>query len=153
AAVLGEVLGGGYASEGEGLLKIREDGEGPERAIRQALDDAGLRPDDVGMIVAHANGTPTSDVSEAKAIARVFGTQMPPVTGFKWLFGHLIAAAGILETALALHALRSKLIPGIATLRELDPACAPLAVSRGVQRPRSDVALILCRGFAGTNAA
>ncbi len=49
------------------------------------------------MIVAHGNGTPNSDVSEARALARVFGADMPPVTGFKWAFGHLLAAAGLIE--------------------------------------------------------
>ena len=153
ARVIGEVLGGGYATEGEGLLAIREDGDGPARAMEQALDDAQLSPGDVGMIVAHANGTRASDSSEAAAIRRVFGASVPPVTGFKWAFGHLIAAAGILETALALETLRDGVVPGIPTLRELDPECAGIAVSAQAQKPRSRVALIVCRGFAGTNAA
>jgi 3-oxoacyl-[acyl-carrier-protein] synthase-1 len=153
AQVLGEVLGGGYATEGCGLLAIREDGDGPERAIRQALDDARLRPADVGMVVAHANGTRASDSSEAAALLRVFGKEMPPVTGFKWSFGHLIAAAGILEAAVGLAALRANVVPGIAALRELDPDCAGLNVSPAHQVPRSPVGLVLCRGFAGTNAA
>jgi 3-oxoacyl-[acyl-carrier-protein] synthase-1 len=153
AAVLGEVLGGGYATEGSGLLAIREDGDGPARAMAQALADAQLAPADVGMIVAHANGTRISDASEAAAIRRVFGGSPPPVTGFKWAFGHLIAAAGILETVVALAALAGNVVPGIATLQELDPACAPLPVSAKPQAPRSKVAMVLCRGFAGTNAA
>jgi 3-oxoacyl-(acyl-carrier-protein) synthase len=78
---------------------------------------------------------------------------MPPVTGFKWAFGHLIAAAGILDTVLALAALKANVVPGIATLRSLDEACAGLRVSAQACAPRSKVALILCRGFAGTNAA
>lgn len=153
AEIVGEVLGSGYASEGEGLLAIREDGDGPARAIAQALDDAGLAPKDVGMIVAHANGTRPSDASEAAAIRTVFGDSAPPVTGFKWSFGHLIAAAGMVETVVALAALKAGVVPGIATLRELDPACAGLPVSAAPQAPRSRIALVLCRGFAGTNAA
>ncbi|MCC6869400.1 MAG: hypothetical protein IT522_11325 [Burkholderiales bacterium] len=153
AAVLGEVLGGGHATEAQGLLAIREDGDGSARAIDEALADAGLAPRDVGMIVAHGNGTPASDASEAAALRRIFGADMPPVTGFKWAFGHLIAAAGIVETVVALAALRAQVVPGIATLRTLDPACAGLAVSASPQVPRSNVALVLCRGFASTNAA
>ena len=153
AQVLGEVIGGGYATEGEGLLAIRADGDGPERAIRQALDDARIRPAEVGMIVAHANGTRASDSSEAAALLRVFGNEMPPVTGFKWAFGHLIAAAGVVEAVVGLAALRANVVPGIAALRELDPDCAGLAVSPSNQVPRGPVALVLCRGFAGTNAA
>jgi 3-oxoacyl-[acyl-carrier-protein] synthase-1 len=153
AQVLGEVLGGGYATEGTGLLAIRADGDGPERAIRQALEDAGLRPDDVVMFVAHANGTRASDSSEANALRRVFGGDMPPVTGFKWAFGHLIAAAGVVEAVVGLAALRANVVPGIAALRELDPDCAGINVSSSHQAPRSPVGLVLCRGFAGTNAA
>ena len=153
APVMGEVLGGGYAAEAEGLLAIREDGNGVVRAIRAALADAGLTPDDVGMIVAHANGTQQSDASEAAALRTVFGDRAPPVTGFKWAIGHLIAAAGIIEATLALAALRARIVPGIANLQKLDPQCAGLPISRQAQVPRSDVALILCRGFAGTDAA
>jgi 3-oxoacyl-[acyl-carrier-protein] synthase I len=153
APVLGEILGGGSATEAEGLLPIRDDGDGPATAIMAALDDAGLRAADVGMIVAHANGTRNSDASEAAAIRRVFGDDPPPVTGFKWAFGHLIAASGMLDSVLALEALRAQSVPGIATLREPDPALPALPISARPQTPRSDIALVVARGFGGTNAA
>ena len=153
APALGEILGGGYACEAQGLTAIRDDGDGVARAIDQALDDAKLRPADVGMVVAHGNGTPQSDVSEAAAIHRVFGATLPPVTAFKWAIGHTIAAAGILETVLALAALTRNVVPGVANLAQLDVKCTGLSVSAVAQVPRSKVALILCRGFAGTNAA
>jgi 3-oxoacyl-[acyl-carrier-protein] synthase I len=153
AQVLGEILGSGCASEAEGLLPIRDDGEGLARAILLALADAGLRPADVGMIVAHGNGTRQGDVSEARAIREVFGPTPPPVTAFKWAFGHLLAASGIIEAVLALAALRERTVPGIAILSRLDPACAGLPVSAAPQAPRSDIALVLSRGFGGTNAA
>ena len=153
ATVLGEVLGGGYACEAQGLIAIRGDGDGLARAIAAALDDARIGPADVGMIVAHGNGTRQSDASEAAAIRSVFGSDPPPVTAFKWSFGHLIAAAGILETTLALAALAERSVPGIATLASLDPDCAGIALSAAPQVPRSDVALVLCRGFAATDAA
>jgi 3-oxoacyl-(acyl-carrier-protein) synthase len=105
------------------------------------------------MVVAHGNGTPQSDTSEAAALRRVFGDAMPPVTAFKWCFGHLIAAAGILDVVLALAALKQRVVPGIVTLGSVDPACAGLRLSAAPQTPRSDVALVICRGFAGTNAA
>jgi 3-oxoacyl-[acyl-carrier-protein] synthase-1 len=153
APVLGEILGSGYGSDGLGLLPIREDGDGLARAITSALANAGLRPDDVGLIVAHANGTRQSDTSEARAILQVFGAAPPPVTGFKWAFGHLLAASGMVETVIALAAMREASVPGIANLRQLDPECAGLPVSATPQTPRSDVALVLSRGFGGTNAA
>jgi 3-oxoacyl-[acyl-carrier-protein] synthase-1 len=153
ARVIGEVLGGGYACEALGLAAIRDDGDGLVRAIGQALNDAGIGTADVGMIVAHANGTPQSDRSEAKALQAVFGASMPPVTGFKWAIGHTIAAAGIVEAVIALAALARNEVPGIANLVEIDPACAGVSVSSTAQKPNSDIALVLCRGFAGTDAA
>jgi 3-oxoacyl-[acyl-carrier-protein] synthase I len=153
APVIGEILGGGYVAEATGLLAIRDDGDGVERAIGVALADAQIRPADVGMIVAHGNGTPLSDASEALALRRVFGERCPPVTAFKWALGHLIAAAGIVEAAIALVALSRRIVPGIATLVAPAPECAGLPLSRTAQAPRGDVALVLCRGFAGTDAA
>ena len=132
ASVIGEVLGGGSPCEAEGLLTIRDDGDGVVRAFSQALADAQLRPEDVGMIVAHGNGTPQSDASEAAALRRVFGAAMPPVTAFKWAFGHLIAAAGILDAVLALGALKQRVVPGIATARIHRPRLrGPAAVGHG----------------------
>ena len=153
APLLGEVLGGGYVSEGSGLLAIRDDGDGMARAIELALADARIAKDEVGMIVAHGNGTPQSDASEAAAIRRVFGAHCPPVTALKWALGHLIAAAGIVEAVIAIAALRRQTVPGIATLKRTAAECEDLPVSRNAQAPRSLIALVLCRGFAGTDAA
>jgi 3-oxoacyl-[acyl-carrier-protein] synthase-1 len=153
ANIIGYYLGGGCSSEAKGLLAIREDGDGPARAIEAALKAAGLGPSEVGMIVAHGNGSRSSDASEAAAILRVFGSKPPPVTAFKWCIGHTLAAAGTIETALALECLARGEVPGIATLREIDPAFAELPASASVQKPRSDVALVIARGFAAANAA
>ena len=78
---------------------------------------------------------------------------VPPVTAFKWAFGHPLAASGILDSVLALMALRHGVVPGVATLRELDPDLGSLPVSARPQAPRSDVALVLNRGFGGSNTA
>jgi 3-oxoacyl-(acyl-carrier-protein) synthase len=152
ATVLGEFLGNGCTAEAEGLLAIRADGDGVARAIALALDEAGLDAAAVGMIVAHGNGTRQSDAAEAAAIRRVFGSTPPPVTAFKWVFGHLLAASGVVDTVLTLTALREGVVPGIATLRELDPELAGLPVSAAPQMPRSNVAMIISRGFAGATA-
>ena len=123
------------------------------RAIGQALEDAGIDPADIGMVVAHANGTPQSDRSEAQALRTVFGAAMPPVTGFKWAIGHTIAAAGIIEAVIAFAALARNEVPGIANLAAIDPACAGISAAAAARTPASDIALVLCRGFAGTDAA
>jgi len=151
--VFGEFLGSGCTTEAEGLLAIRADGDGLANAIAVALDDAEMRPAEVGMIVAHGSGTRLSDASEALAIRRVFGATVPPVTAFKWAFGHPLAASGILDSVLALVALRHGVVPGVATLRELDPDLGNLPISARPQVPRSDVALVLNRGFGGSNTA
>jgi 3-oxoacyl-[acyl-carrier-protein] synthase-1 len=118
-----------------------------------ALADAGIEPGAVGLVVAHGNGTRMSDASEARGLRRVFGNALPPITAFKWAFGHLIAASGLLDLVLALQALREGIVPGIPTLNTLDPELAPLPVSREPQSPRGDIALVLCRGFGGMNVA
>ena len=153
ATILGEYLGGGDAAEGEGIFAIRDDGDGLVRAIRAALDDAGLAPADVGMVVAHGNGTEQSDASEARALHTVFGSQMPPVTAFKWAVGHPFAASGMLDAAIGFEAARRGVVPGIATFSELAPACVGLNVTAESRPARGNVVLVLCRGFAGTNGA
>ena len=153
ANVLGEMLGFGSAGEALGLLPVRDDGDGLVRAIRAALANAALQPADVGLVVAHGNGTPNSDRSEAKALEQVFGAAMPPVTGFKWAFGHLLAAAGLIDAVLAVHALRAGSVPGIAGLEQIDEQGAAIAASAAHAVPRGDVALVLSRGFGGSNAA
>ncbi len=153
AAIVGDFLGAGCITEGTGILDVRPDGDGPRRAIEMALGEAELSPGDIGMIVAHGNGTQASDASEGRAIARVFGGEIPPVTAFKWAIGHLIAASGLTELVLALTALRGGIVPGIPTLKSLDPNLPTLPVSGKAQKPRSNIGLILCRGFAGMNVA
>jgi 3-oxoacyl-[acyl-carrier-protein] synthase I len=152
APVLGFVLGSGVTTEGGGVLAIRDDGEGEARAIEIALDDAGIGPADVGLIAAHGNGTINSDPSEAAAIRRIFGAGIPPVTAFKWAFGHTMAAAGAIDAVAALCCLRAGSIPGIATLREIDPRC-PLPIAAAGSSPRGDIALVLGRGFGGMSSA
>jgi len=153
AQVLGEFLGCGCTTEATGIVEVRPDGDGLSRAIEIALADAGESASAVGMIVAHGNGTRASDASEVLALRRVFGDNPPPVTGFKWVFGHLIAASGAVDLVLALKALQQKVVPGIATLNTLDADLAPFPASRAPQLPRSNIALVLCRGFGGMNTA
>ena len=123
------------------------------RAMQLALEQGGLAPDTVGLVVAHGNGTRASDASETAALRRVFGSALPPITSFKWALGHSLAASATLDLVLALKALQRGIAPGIATLNELDPALAPLPVSAAPQQPRSDIALVCSRGFGSMNVA
>jgi 3-oxoacyl-[acyl-carrier-protein] synthase-1 len=153
ATILGEFLGSGCATEAIGIVDVRPDGDGLARAVQLALNDAGVSAEAVGFIVAHGNGTRASDASEAAAIRRVFGSSPPPVTAFKWAFGHLIAASGTLDLILALRALHTGIVPGVANFRGMDPDLPPLPLSAAAQKPRSNIALVLSRGFAGMNLA
>jgi len=151
AKVLGEFLGFGCCSEATGILDLEPDGDGVRRAIEAALDDAGISKADVGMICAHGNGNQASDLTESMGIRHVFGDDIPPVTAFKWAYGHLIAASGIADLVMILEALKRGIIPGIATLEEVDSLIAPFPVSREATKPRSDIALLICQGFGGMN--
>jgi 3-oxoacyl-[acyl-carrier-protein] synthase I len=153
ASILGELLGAGCVTEASGIVELRADGDGPARAMELALRDAGVAPSEVGMVVAHGNGNRASDASEAVALQRVFAGSPPPVTSFKWALGHTIAASATIELAMALRSLHESVVPGIATLNEVDPALGPLPVSARLQKPRSDIALLCSRGFGGMNVA
>ena len=153
ARELGEVLGGAVCAEGEGLLGLREDGDGVSRALALALGDGGIRPDEVSLVVAHGNGTLPSDDSEARAIAGLFGEDGPTVTAFKWAVGHLLAASGLPESVLALEALARGVAPGIATLGQLDPALPRLAASAEHRPIGGRTGVLIGRGFGGLSSA
>jgi len=153
AVILAEIVGKGNTSEAEGLLTVRADGDGIARAICLALDQAGLETQQIGMIVCHGNGTRSSDLSEGDAIRRLFGTHVPPITCFKWSFGHTIAAAGIIDTVLALKALQRGIVPGIAPLRTIDPSLRDLPIAMESSSLNANTALIISRGFGGQNTA
>ena len=152
AKIYGEVLGSSVVSEAEGVLSVRADGAGVSRAIRSALEDSEMSPDEIGMISAHANGTRVSDASEAHAFVEVFGTSSIPVTGFKWSLGHTVAASGVIESILTLLCLADDRVPGIATLEELSPDCEGVSASYVEQKPRSSVGIVVSRAFAGLNS-
>jgi len=151
ATIHGEVLGSSVVSEG-GLLAVDDDGNGVERAIRQCLDNAGRRPEEVGMITAHANGSRSSDASEARAISAIFGARALPVTGFKWAVAHTVVPSGIVEGILTLLSLKERRVPGIASLENLASDCEGISASASDQEPRSPLGLMITRGFAGLNS-
>ena len=152
ATIHGEVLGSSITSEARGILSIREDGDGLCRAMRSALEDAGIRAEAIGMVSAHGNGTPASDTSEARALGETFGANAGPATGFKWCIGHTIAASGIIESILTLLCLRDGEVPGMPTLLEQAHDCRAANVSATARAPRSPSALVIARGFAGLNS-
>jgi 3-oxoacyl-(acyl-carrier-protein) synthase len=142
--------GYGIASDGYhiGLPKA----EGQAAALRDALRDAALRPDQIDYVNAHATATPGGDPIEATALREVLGDVA--VSSTKGIHGHLLGAASALELAVAILAINQSFLPATAHLDEIDPACAlnHVANTPVLERP-VEHALSLSAGFGGTNVA
>lgn len=151
APVLAHLLGAGTSVDAWNATAPHPEGLGAERAMRSALADAALCPADVGYLNAHATGTPVGDVAEAAAIGRVLGEAVP-VSSVKGALGHTIAAAGAVEAAACIAALRGGFLPGTAGLVDPDPACA-IAVLTDSTPASPDVVMSNSFGFGGQNAS
>ncbi len=153
AEQIAEIVGFGASSDAHKLTEPSVDGQ--ERAMRRALDDAGLPPGEVGYINAHATGTPAGDPVEIDAIKRAFGAgaQSVAVSSTKSMHGHLVGASGALECAITALALQHRRIPPTANLTVPDPAC-DLDCVAGVSRDASGLQVALSNSFAfgGSNA-
>jgi 3-oxoacyl-[acyl-carrier-protein] synthase II len=155
AEIYGEIIGYARNSDAFHITAPSEDGAGAVACITAALDDAGLRAEDIGHVNAHGTSTPLNDVTEARALGKVFGDgeSSPPVTSTKGVTGHLIGAAGAVEAVASLLALRHGLIPPTANHQQSEDeinldvvAGSPRAIER---RP----VLSNSFGFGGHNAA
>ena len=153
ATILGEITGFGNTTDAGHITQ--PDAGGQARAMRLALTEAGLAPEQIGHINAHGTGTKVGDVSETQAIHSVFGSHAPriPISATKALHGHMMGAAGALECIATLLALRERRAPPTAHLWHADPACdldyVPL-VSRAM--PDARMAMSNSFGFGGNNA-
>jgi 3-oxoacyl-[acyl-carrier-protein] synthase II len=151
ARILAEVVGYGATSDAYHISNLSEDGEGVARAINLALKRGGLQPGDVNYINAHATSTPAGDPVETAAIKHVFGAGAPPVSASKSQFGHLLGAAGAVETVVSVLAIQHNLLPATINLAEPDPACDLDYVPNSVRPAQVDVALSNSFGFGGHN--
>lgn len=152
AKIWGEIAGFGMSSDAYHLTQPLA--EGAARAMRSALQDAGIEPDAVGYINAHGTGTQANDVTEAQAIREVFGTHADSlaVSSTKSMHGHALGAAGALEAAATLMALDQGVIPPTANFTEADPACALDAVPNTARAASVEWALSNSFAFGGLNA-
>ena len=149
--VYAKVAGFGASADGYHLTSPDPDGKGVERAIREALAQAGASPAEVDHVNAHATSTPVGDVVEAAVLRRVVGARAA-VTSTKGVTGHTLGASGALAagyTALAVH---HGVIPPTANLDSLDPAVDLDVVAKGVRHQRVELALCDSFGFGGQNA-
>jgi 3-oxoacyl-[acyl-carrier-protein] synthase II len=158
ARVYAEVTGYGATSDAYHITHPAPAAEGAQRAMRGALADAGVAPADVGYLNAHATSTPAGDIEEARAIVAVFGAHATSsgglwVSSTKSMTGHLLGAAGALETAVCALVVSSGDVPPTVNLEQPEPDlrldCVPLAAR---QRPTRH-ALNNAFGFGGTNAS
>ena len=149
----GRFAGWGQASDGYHVAASHPDGEGLVRAIRNALADAAWQPGQVDYVNAHATSTPTGDLSECRALHKVFteAEAAPAVSSTKALTGHALSLSSIMEAAFSLLAMKEGFTPGSAHISELDPEAAGLNILREC-RPTPPARLLSnSSGFGGTN--
>ncbi len=128
------------------------DAAGVARAMRQALQAAGVPHGDIGAVFAHGTGTQANDNTELAALRDVFGDTLPPVTAIKSAMGHPQAAAGAFSLLAAVMALQHRHVPPIAWLDEPDPALGPVPFARGAGAPlQSPHVMVDAFGFGGNN--
>ena len=133
AAPIAEIVGAASTADAYHITAPHPEGEGAERAVRLALEDAGLDPSDISYINAHGTGTELNDVTEGAVIARVFGEDQPAVSSIKGTTGHGLGASGSIEAAIVVEAIRRKELPPNVGLNEQDPA---IALNDIVREPR-----------------
>lgn len=123
ANILAEVAGGGMAADAYHITGTHPEGEGAYLGMLDALDDAGISPDAVDYINAHATSTALGDESELKAIARVFGKRNSlSISGTKSMTGHLLGAAGAIEAIITVKAILENIVPPTINTEEVEPA-------------------------------
>jgi 3-oxoacyl-[acyl-carrier-protein] synthase II len=122
ANIIAEVLGAASNADAHHITAPSPGGVGAIACMRLALEDAGLRPEDVRQVNAHGTSTPLNDAAEAEAITRVFGPGAVPVTSTKGVTGHALGAAGALEAVAVIESIVRRHIPHTAGTDTLDPA-------------------------------
>ncbi|WP_331738858.1 beta-ketoacyl-[acyl-carrier-protein] synthase family protein (plasmid) [Streptomyces sp. NBC_00727] len=154
APILAEVLGYGLSADGYHATAPHPKGEGAARAIRSALEAAGITPEDVGYINGHGTGTPKNDTAESNAVRAALGeaAESTALSSSKSMVGHLLGAAGAVEAIVTVQALVDQVAPPTANFTELDPKCGLDAVPDPGRAHTMDVALSNNFAFAGANA-
>ena len=154
ANILAEVVGYGVSSDAFHPVHPDDNGDGAARAMRWALADAGVRPDEIDYINAHGTSTPINDAVETLAIKQVFGdgAYNVPISSTKSMIGHAMGAAGAVEAVVAVKTIETGIIHPTINYEDPDPAC-DLDYVPNVAR-RADVRTVLSNsfGFGGQNA-
>jgi 3-oxoacyl-[acyl-carrier-protein] synthase II len=151
ATPLAEVLGGASTADAHHITAPHPKGEGAERAIRLALEDAELEPGDVVYINAHGTGTDLNDKTEGAVIHRVFGDDQPAVSSIKGSTGHGLGASGSIEAAVVVEAMRRNELPGNIGLTNQDPEIPLNNIVREVRPWEPGPSISNSFGFGGHN--
>ncbi len=156
AHIYAEVRGYGLSGDAYHVSAPAENGDGAYRSMRNALADAGLRPDQIDYINAHGTSTPLGDEIELKAVKRVFGDSIGTISisSTKSSIGHLLGAAGGVESIFSILAIRDGIVPPTLNLDHPSDGCAGFDLTPHQSRKRSvTFALSNSFGFGGTNAS
>ena len=153
AKIYGEVAGYGATSDAYHITSPAPDGEGAAKAIRLAVEEAGITPDDIDYINAHGTGTPYNDAFETIAVKKVFGDDTKvPMSSTKSMTGHLLGAAGSLEAVICTKAINEGFIPPTIGLQKPDPELDLDYVPNTGREADIKYTLSNSLGFGGHNA-
>jgi 3-oxoacyl-[acyl-carrier-protein] synthase II len=154
ARIYAELLGYGATSDAYHITSPAPEGAGAQRCMKAALKDAKLAPESIGYINAHGTSTKQNDANETKAVKAVFGAHAKKLamSSTKSMTGHLLGAAGGIETAYSALAIARGVLPPTINYEIPDPECDLDYVPNEAREARVDIALSNSFGFGGTNA-
>ena len=155
APILAEMIGYGATGDAYHITSPAPGGEGSARALKMALDNAGLNPEDVDYVNAHGTSTTLNDLYETQALKAVFGDKIGgvAVSSTKGTMGHALGAAGGLETIIALLSIQYGIIPPTINYETPDPECDLDYTPNTAREKKVDVAVNTNLGFGGHNGA
>jgi 3-oxoacyl-[acyl-carrier-protein] synthase I len=154
ATIYARIAGWGQGSDGYHTMMPHPDGAGLARAMRNALDASGKRPEDIEYINAHATSTQAGDAAELRAIKSVFGTgSKVAVSSTKALTGHALSLSSIMENAFTVLGLSEGWMPGSAHITDLDPEAAGVNVIRETAKGSFSSFMSNSSGFGGSNVS
>lgn len=153
ARIYGALLGCGLSCDAHHITAPQPEGHGAAAAMRAALQDAGLRADQIDTINAHGTATPANDIMETLAIKSVWGSRAPdiPVSAIKSMTGHTLAAAGAIEAVASLLALHQQFVPPTIHCTHPDPICDLDYVREGARARTVRTVLSNSFAFGGNN--
>lgn len=155
AEILGEVVGYGLTDDANHMVQPAPEGAGATRAMRLALEDAGISPADIGYINAHGTSTPMNERLETAGMKAAFGSYASSIhmSSTKSMTGHLLGAAGSLEAVITLRALQTGMLPPTINQETHDPECDLDYIPNQARKVSIDLAMSNSMGFGGHNVS